>query len=345
MATIREIAELAQVSTATVSRVLNNDPTLSTSAETKERVFAIAEQLGYKPQRLRRQKQEMQRAAADIGLLFWATADEENNDPYFKAVRRGIEVQCEVLGLTIGKVIRGDHFAAIAEAASLDGLLVVGSIEASDVLEAYPHPDRVVFVNNGEDMHDYDTVHLNFEGAIQSAYEHLVQLGHERIAFIGGIDRIRSLRQPEQLRQIEEYRYRAYERMRNKHGHSFEGVEWVDDWSSQGGYEAMKRMLTRSIQPTACIVASDHMAVGALRALHEADISVPAQMSIIGFNDIELAAFVMPPLTTIHAYTELLGKTAVDMLVERLEGREAPKQVKIGTTFVERESCHAIGME
>jgi len=100
-------------------------------------------------------------------------------------------------------------------------------------------------------------------------------------------------------------------------------------------------MLARPIRPTACIVASDHMAVGALRALHEAEIAVPESMSVIGFNDIELAAFVLPPLTTIHAYTELLGKTAVNMLVERLEGREAPMLVKIGTSFVERESCQA----
>lgn len=341
MATIRQIAELAQVSTATVSRVLNNDSTLSTSAETRERIFAIAEQLGYKPQRLRRQKQEMQRATAEIGLLFWATADEENNDPYFKAVRRGIELQCEELGLTIGKVIRGDHFSAIAEAATLDGLLVVGSIEANDVLEAFPHPDNIVFVNHGEDVHGCDSVHLNFEGAIQSAYDYLVQLGHEQIAFIGGVEWVHSLRQSGQLRRSEEHRYRAYEKMRSKYGHEYDGVEWVEDWSSQGGYEAMKRMLDRPIQPTACIVASDHMAVGALRALHEAEIAVPEQMSVIGFNDIELAAFVLPPLTTIHAHTELLGKTAVNMLVERIEGREAPMQIKIGTSLVERESCHA----
>lgn len=342
MATIRQIAELAQVSTATVSRVLNNDPTLSTSAETKERIFAIAEQLGYKRQRLRRQKQEMQRAEAEIGLLFLATADEENQDPYFKSVRRGIELQCEALGLTISKVIRGDQFSDLAEVSGLDGLLVVGSIEVGDVLEAYPNPERVVFVNHGEDQHAYDSVHLNFEGAIESAYEHLVQLGHEHIGFIGGVESIHSLRQPGEFRRSEEHRYRAYVKMQSRYHHSYEAVEWVEDWSSQGGYEAMKRILAKPHQPTACIVASDHMAVGALRALHEAGVQVPAQMSIVGFNDIELAAFVLPPLTTVHAYTELLGKTAVNMLVERLEGRVAPLQIKIGTSLVERESCQAI---
>lgn len=342
MATIRQIAELAQVSAATVSRVLNNDPTLNASAETKERIFAVAEQLGYKPKQLRKQKLELQRSNTEIGLMFWSTADEGNNDPYFKAVRRGIELHCEEHGLTISKVIRGDLAHAKQEAASLDGLLVIGSIEADEVLEAFPKPDRIVFVNHGEPLHQYDTVHLNFEAAIQSAYDHLVELGHERIAFISGQEWIHSLRNPGQMRQLEEHRYRAFIQMQHQYKHRFTCVEYVPDWSSQGGYEAMQRILAGGQEPTACIAASDAMAVGALRALHEAGVPVPGKMSIIGFNDIELAGFVIPPLTTVRAHTELLGRTAVKLLLERMEGREAALQVKIGTTLIMRESCQRL---
>lgn len=339
MATIRQIAQHAQVSIATVSRVLNNDPTLSTSAETKERIFAVAEELGYKPKQLRKQKLELQRANTEIGLLFWYTADEGNNDPYFKEMRRGIELQCEEYGLTISKVIRGDFAQVQQDGVSLDGLLVVGSIEAEEVLEAFPKPERIVFVNHGESIIHYDSVHLNFEAAIQSSYDYLVQLGHEQIAFIGGMEYIHSLRSPGKLRRADEHRYRAYVEMQRKHKHHFACVEWEQNWSSQGGYEAMQRILASAQQPTACIVASDAMAVGALRALHEQGIPVPDQMSVIGFNDIELAAYVMPPLTTVRAHAELLGRTAVKLLLERLEGRDVSLQVKIGTTFVERESC------
>lgn len=339
MATIREIAQLAGVSTATVSRVLNNDTTLSTATETRERIFTIAEQLGYKPHRVKKLKQEMQRKYSEIGLLFWSTAEEEKIDSYFSAVRRGIEVQCEQLGISITKVIRGDFTSAYEEVERLDGLLVVGSIEVEDVLAIYPNPDRIVFVNHGEELLDYDSVHLNFEGAIRTTYQYLAKLGHEKIAFIGGVEWVHSLRDPNVLRRSEEHRYLAYSRLMQQYGHHYACVEWVDDWSSQGGYEAMKNILTRGDLPTACIIASDHMAVGALHALHEAGVTVPQEMSIVGFNDIEVAAFVNPPLTTVHAHTELLGETAVKMLVERMEGRQVAMQIKLNTTFIERDSC------
>lgn len=339
MATIRQIAQLAEVSTATVSRVLNNDTSLSTSAETRKRIFAIAEELDYKPQRLKKLKQEMQRSTLQIGLLFWSRTDEEKNDPYFAAVRSGIEIHCEQLGISISKIIRGDFTTAYEEVAELDGLLVVGSIEVQDVLEIYPRPDRIVFVNHGEELLEYDSIHLNFAGAMRTSYHHLTTLGHEKIGFIGGVELVHSLREPHTLRQSEEHRYVAYTRMLHEYGHQYACVEWVEDWSSQGGYEAMKRILARDDQPSACLIASDHMAVGALHALHEAGISVPQDMSIIGFNDIELAAFVNPPLSTVHAHTELLGETAVKMLVERMEGRKVAMQVKLNTTFVQRDSC------
>lgn len=327
------------MSTATVSRVLNNDTTLSTSVETRERIFAIAEELNYKPQRLKKLVQEMQRSSLQIGLLFWSTTEEEKNDPYFAAVRRGIEIHCEQLGIAITKIIRGDYTTAYEDAAELDGLLVVGSIEVQDVLDIFPRPDRIVFVNHGEELLDYDSVHLNFEGAIRTSYQYLTSLGHEKIGFIGGVERVHSLREPGALRQSQEHRYVAYSRMMREYGQHYACVEWVDDWSSQGGYEAMKRILARSDRPSACLIASDHMAVGALHALHEAGVSVPKEISIVGFNDIELAGFVNPPLSTVHAHTELLGETAVKMLVERMEGRKVAMQVKLNTTFVERESC------
>lgn len=342
MATIRQIATQAGVSAATVSRVLNNDPTLNASAETRERIFAIAEQLDYKPQRVKKLKQEMERSQLQIGLLFWSSADDEKNDPYFVAVRRGIELHCEELNISIAKVIRGDYSNAAEEAATLDGLLVIGSIEVGDVLQIYPREDRIVFVNNGEDLLDYDSVHLNFEGAIRTSYNYLRSLGHERIGFIGGVEWVHSLKEPRSVRRSEEHRYRAYAHMVREHGHHYNCVEWVDDWSSQGGYEAMKRILSYSDRPTACIVASDHMAVGALHALTEAELEVPRHMSIVGFNDIELAAFVNPPLTTVHAHTELLGETAVKMLLERMEGRQVAMQVKLNTSFVERATCSSL---
>src|SRR5690606_38582350 len=95
------------------------------------------------------------------------------------------------------------------------------------------------------------------------------------------------------------------------------------DWSSNGGYELMNHLLEGESRPTACFIGSDPMAVGALHALHEHGVRVPEDMAIVGFDDIEISAFLNPPLTTVCAYTELMGRTAVQLLLERIEGREA----------------------
>jgi len=342
MATIRQIAEKAGVSAATVSRVLNNDTSLSTSEETRNRVFAVAEELGYKPRKLKAQKQEMERSQLRIGLLFWSTIEEEKNDPYFASIRRGIELICEQYSISIARIFRGEFPSAYQSLSDLDGLVVVGSIEADEVLAVYPHPNRVVFVNHTEEQLEVDTVRVHFRGAMTNTFRYLRELGHERIGFIGGEEWIHSILQNAVHRRVEELRYKYYKQSLAEYGLDFHCCEWVRDWSSQGGYEAMKLMLAKEQQPTACIVASDHMAIGALHALNEAGITVPKQMSIVGFNDIELAAFVNPPLTTVRVHTELLGETAIKLLLERIDGREVPMHVELNTSFIVRDSCTPI---
>lgn len=100
----------------------------------------------------------------------------------------------------------------------------------------------------------------------------------------------------------------------------------------------MNELLTQQERPTACFAASDPLAIGALRALHGHGVKVPEDMAVVGFDDIEMAAFVQPPLTTVRAYPEQMGKAAVQLLSERFEGREPPAYSVIGTKLVIRES-------
>lgn len=338
MATIKQIAEQAGVSAATVSRVLNNDMTLSVGEETRARIFSIAERLQYKPSRVRRMKKEELLSRQQIGLLMWSTLEDEHNDPYFSSIRKGVETRCEELGISIIKLLRGNSRAELQPVHDLDGLIVVGSIDDQDVNQIYKDRDRIVFLNHGHSLRDCDTVNLNFEQAMRDVVTHLRGLNHSAIAIIGGAGRVHRLGM-EQEREAADPRTLYFEQLLTEQGVYQPELVITADWSSGGGYDAMSRLLELDPRPTACFVASDPMAVGALRALHERGVSVPGEMAVIGFDDIEMAAYLNPPLTTVRVHTELMGRTAVQLLLERIEGREAAVHVTVNTVLMVRESC------
>ncbi|MGG4145784.1 LacI family DNA-binding transcriptional regulator [Paenibacillus algorifonticola] len=330
MATIKEIAAMAEVSAATVSRVLNNDMTLAVGEETRARIFAIAEKLQYKPSRLKRLKQESQRSQLQVGLLLSFTLEHEDIDPYFLSIRRGIERRCEELGIAIVKVWRIG--GAMEPHPQLDGLIVVGGVAERDVRMLY-EGDKVVMIDHLGKLRHYDTVNLNFEQAVEDVMEHLLELGHTRIGYIGGgVDQA-----------ADEPRRKHMLRLLESHG--ILRKDWVlaGEWTTGSGYELMNGLLGLEERPTACFVGSDPMAIGALHALHEHGVEVPEQMAIVGFDDIEVSAFVQPPLTSVKAYTEQMGKTAVQLLLERIEGREVPLHVMMNTTLMARESSGTAG--
>jgi LacI family transcriptional regulator len=345
MATIKDIAAKAGVSAATVSRVLNNDPSLAVSEETRSRIFGIAEQLAYKPSRLRKLKQEEHLAKQQIGLLMWSSLEDERDDPYFSSIRRGIELRCEELGLSIAKIMRGSSGAELTPCHHLDGLIAVGSIRLDDILELYGNRDRIILVNHPDAPSSMDSVRLNYEAAIDDALAYLLKLGHRRIAYVGGEESIHRLAGPGTDRAerttARDARRHRFSSVLNERGIYSADYDLVSEWSSNGGYVGMQRLLGLGAErrPTACLMGSDPMAVGALRALNEVGLTVPGDMSMIGFDDIEISAYLNPPLTTVKAYTELMGRTGVQLLLERLGGRESAIHATVNTAFVVRESC------
>ncbi len=339
MATIKDIAQEAGVSPATVSRVLNNDTSLSVSVETRDRIFSIAERLQYKLSRLRRMKREGEMSRSQFGLLMWTSMEEEHQDPYFSAIRNGIEGRCEELGISIVKVFRGSMPKEWQSLDALDGLIVVGTIHADDVLELYNRPDRIVFVNHSIELPEFDTVKLHFEQATRAVVSHLTGLGHQRIGYIGGNDYIHRLDQQQEDEVGRESRSVFFERAMSELGLFEERFVKLAEWSPNTGYAAMNQLLAEKDRPTACFVGSDPIAIGALRALHEHGVSVPEDMAIVGFDDIEVSAYLNPPLSTVRVHTQHMGRSAVQMLLERMDGREAAVHLTLNTTLIVRGSC------
>lgn len=317
------------MSSATVSRVLNNDPGLSVSADTRERIFAIAEELQYKPSRLKRMKKENELSSLEIGLLLCTSQEQESEDPYFASIRRGVERRCEELGVSIGKVWRENSGMDMQPLNHLGGVIVVGSISEQQIMHMLGDKTNIVLVDHSLRFRHYDSINLNFKQAVQDVMDHLSSLGHSRIGYIGGHEE----------GGANEQRLANFKQIAELNG--FTSPEWMltGEWTTNNGYELMKQMLELKEWPSACFVGSDPMAIGALRALHERGVKVPEEMAVIGFDDIEVSAFVSPPLTSVKVYTEQMGRTAVQLLLERVEGREVPLHVIIDTTLMIRESC------
>ncbi|KRQ86512.1 HTH-type transcriptional repressor PurR [Caloramator mitchellensis] len=339
MITIRDIARKANVSIATVSRILNNDKTLSVSDETREKILKIVDELGYKPLRKRDVKKQDDKVenALNIGILLAYSEQDEANDPYFLSIRQGIEKECSEKFINISSIVRLDGNKFNFDLNEFDGLIVVGGIEAKDFKNLYNNRN-VVFVDHAYEIDEYDSVISSFEKATENVIDYLVSMGHKEIGYIGGRKTVKRITSNEVI-EIEDVRLQVYRKKMKELGLYSERNIYIGDWNPSGGYKAMKGAIENGSLPSAFIIASDPMSTGALHALHEANINVPDDVAIISFDDIESAAYLNPPLTTVKTYTEEMGKAAVKLLLERARGREIPIQVVVPTKLIIRKSC------
>ncbi|WP_276354531.1 LacI family DNA-binding transcriptional regulator [Cohnella caldifontis] len=341
MTTIKDIARETGLSIATVSRVLNHDPTLSVGEETRERVFRTARRLRYQPKRLHRLKSRADASRKEIAVLLAVSLDDEQADPYFTAFRRGIDKRALELGFGLPDVYRLNPYEPL-RLPSLDGLIAAGTFEEQELEGALSPRTQLVLVNNLLDIRKHDAVQIDFRQAAEDVLDHLVAMGHRRIGMIAGIDHVCRLDGTRQAGAVPDARLSSFERGLKERGlYRPEHIQTAD-WTSASGYEAMRRMLDLPDRPTACFVSSDPMAIGALRALRERGVRVPDEMAVVGFDDIEVSAFVTPPLSTVKAYPEEIGRAAVGLLADRFEGRETPQKVVVGTKLIVRESSNAV---
>lgn len=337
MTTIKDIAERAKVSTATVSRVINNDPTLAVSDETRNRIFTIAREMQYKPSRLRRMKIESEMLSKKVGFLTISSEEDEKGDPTLALIRTWVESHCEQLGIKVGKVIRNNSVDQNA-LRNLDGLIVLGTISMEDIEASVSERTQIVFINNTIENKKYDLVSIGFKQTVETVVDHLTSSGHTSIGFIGGTHHLDRLNRSEPAKMIDDPLTVYFNEMMTEL--KLLRPEFVKRayWNPATGYAAMKEMLASPIRPTACFIASDPMAVGALKALQEEGVHVPEDMALVGFDNIEITAFMNPPLSTVTIFPEQIGKTAAQLLFERLNGREARIHSIVGTQLVIRES-------
>ncbi len=333
MATIKDIAEKASVSSATVSRVLNYDATLSVSDDKRKLILEIAEELDYVTPRQRMDKKTQSNMR--IGLIHWYTIQQELEDPYYMSIRMGVEKQCYEQNIDIIKVYDPHHYD-FSQMTDVSGLIAIGKFSDDEIQRFRGVSPYIVFVDSSPLENEFDSIVIDFEKAVVGVIQYFIDTGHRRIGYIGGREYVGKDKMP--LGERREIVFRDY---LIKCGLLDSAQIYIGTFVAGSGYELMKRAIEISNElPTAFLIANDSMAIGALRALHEASIKVPQQMSIIGFNDIPTSKYTVPPLASVRVHKEFMGETAVDLLLERIQKKRViAKKIIVPTELILRESA------
>lgn len=337
MVTIKDIARHSNVSASTVSRVLNQDETLSVAEETRKRILQIAGKLEYKTINERRKEQKTSKNSNfEIGIVLCQSLEQELNDPYFLAIRQGIESECYSRGVFTTEVFRINEQNFDHVSSEKDGLIIIGKLNKRLVKKYNKNTENIVYIDFSPDEDEYDSVVIDFEKATNRVLDHLMEIGYKRIGYIGG----------NQIEHMDHHRYSSEDlrQLAFMHRLTSEGLYYPDDvyvgeFTMSHGYELMKEALWKDTLPEAFFVASDPMAIGAQRALQEAGVDIPNQVAIVGFDDIEMAQFASSPLTTVRVHTKEMGKAGVKLLIDRINGRDLPVKITFPTELVMRDSC------
>lgn len=314
--TLKDIADRANVSISSVSRALNKaQPNAPINDQTRKHIVQVAMEMGY-PKIHSTQKNNENLSETRVGLVLHDVKS-KYQDPYFSEIIFGIESElldngC-VLDFTfeIQEILRSDLFSNISKENL--GVICVGPLK-SEFLNELQKQVPMVFSVSGLPQKGLDCVTVDFRGAAREAVQHLISLGHRKIAFIGGGSVVGAAME-------EEERYLGY-----REALKANGITPVPEWIRDGGfnlaksYKAMTDILQSSERPTGLFSASDKMAHGAYKAIQEFGLQIPEDLSVVSFDDIEMSEFMSPALTTVRVHKEELGRTAVKLLLQRMEG-------------------------
>lgn len=335
---LQDVADLAGVSIGTASQALNNRPNVAT--DTRARVVDAARTLGYP---IRYRAESAQPELEVIGMLTKHDYGYPPNiNPFYSHIQAGVENECRRQGISLMyaniEVDSANHPIAWPPMLSeerIDGLLLVGTfIEHTMGILKRRLDLPIVLIDAYAPNLPYDSVVIDNDLGTRMAVHHLCQLGHRRIGLVGT-----NTKSPPSLRERRE----SFCRLMQTGGLSEAYIE-DSELTQDSGYEALKRLLSRAPDVTAVFAAADIVALGALSAARDLGIEVPQQLSIMGFDNIELASVVTPALTTVHVHKTWMGALGVRQLLYRAEEPLQPKiTISVSTRLVERDSVGAVG--
>lgn len=343
MATLKELADRTGYSVATISRILTGDPALSVTPEARRKVLEEAGRLNYTATRSRRGRSP--KGVLRIGVAEMLTPAKQLDDPYYLYLSGFVRQACmdkKYTCLTLER--RGEGFLP-PSGERLDGIIAIGLFTPAQIEMLAAMTPNVVFLDSSPFESRFDSVVLGYELGIALAVEHLTDLGHRQIGFIGP------------MYKLDDRRQKALEVRRELFLDRMETLGLLDrtllldcPMEAEAAARAVGAFLqTGADLPTAFLCANEESAIGALRAMRDAGLSVPGDLSLVSFNDTPRSALMDPPLTSVSTHVEEMSRTALRLLSERAYtgGREPvrtlPLKVVVPPSLVVRESSAPVG--
>jgi LacI family transcriptional regulator len=317
--TLKDVALQAGVHPATASRALNVETRLLVSEQTANRVLAAAAELGYRPNTVARSLRT--RRSHTIGVLI-----PDLNNPLFPPIVRGLADRLEshgyvaLIGNTDGDDARGRRVFEQMRARHVDGY-VLATAHLQDPLldDAARSGEPVVLMNRIAAGDSFPSVTVDNEAGVRLAVDHLHGLGHREIACVAG---------PQDV-STGLFRYRGFRAAMAEAGLDVPDarIRFARSFTIDEGYRCARQILAAHDGCTAVTAGNDMLAVGCYRALDEAGLSCPGDMSVVGFNDMPFIDMLRPPLTTVRFSHYQVGAQAADLLIDRLSGNTGPAKL------------------
>ncbi|WP_166239472.1 LacI family DNA-binding transcriptional regulator [Paenibacillus turpanensis] len=332
--TVYDIAKEANVSVATVSRVLND--TAPVKHSTREKVNAVIKKYQFQPNALARSL--ISKATGMIGMIL-----PDITNPFFPEVFKGAENEARANGYTIflcnsgGDYRRESDYLSVLKEKRVDGILFLGgrinlsrcSPEMVNEVVELSQQIPMILINGSLPKSGLHRVMADEAAGAEMAVQHLIELGHQEIAFIGGVDYMTPT-----IHKVKAFKKKMLEnRLRIRE-------EWIlhQDFSVKSGKELMTRLLQGHERPSAVFCVNDFNAVGAVKAAIEHGLTIPGEMSIVGYDDTPLSTTLIPELTTVTQQTYELGRQSVQLLHQMIHGEKIKKITALQPQLVVRQS-------
>ena len=321
-ATLKDVAGLAGVSSATVSYVLNGKRTISD--ETKNRVYSAIEQLDYVPN-LNARSLSM-RDSKLIGVVVPQTEPGERlmfQNSFYSEALGSIEYYARQKGyhILISATDANESYLTLAKKRNLDGIIVIGMYPDKFYQQMKKTQIPIVLIDSYTNDHYYHNVRIDDAYGSYLATKHMLENGHREIAFFAG-----------QLKEngVMKKRMVGYRQALEEFGIAFkEELVFEDQIDYESGIALARKLLSSGVKATGIIAAADILAIGAMKGLYDAGCRVPDDYSIIGFDDLEISKYLTPGLTTVKQQISLKGQRAVELLLNHIDDPNLPKQEAI----------------
>ena len=303
MATIKQISEMANVSMATVSRVLNKDETIAVSAEVRNRIFDIAHELKYIPPKKRRMKAEK---GITIGIADWHIIRKDAHhvklSDYVGIASRFCTDPVEFKRMTYGEDLQ------------VDGIIALGHFSEEEVLYLKKQSYMILFINSDRQDYKYDRIIMDYnEGLMQMVSYILEEQSYESLGYIGAYYEQDGI-------VIGKTRHEALVNIVKDKNKYQEEQFFIGEFSKESGYEMAKRAIRANHLAKAVLLGNDQIAEGALEAFEEEGLKVPEDVRVIIYKDIETLRSKYPSYTVVEMFPDFVWETAIKLLIERITG-------------------------